>query len=164
MTKLLSLTNICISVWQKYLSSVQMHLLKDTSCSCSTIHNFTVQHSLKYKWNFGKKCLYNKSYNMGEKFIITLLFSDIGGGTTVCAHKHHIQIIYRVYCLPLLPMPANMTASRERVFQQHQPHSWKIHAWARQFRMPVLAGGWMFKYHIAQEIFQLTHLDNWQTI
>lgn len=91
MTKLLSLTNICISVWQKYLSSVQMHLLKDTSCSCSTIHNFTVQHSLKYEWNFGKKCLYNKSYNTGEKFIITLLFSDIGGGTTVCAHKHHIQ-------------------------------------------------------------------------
>lgn len=89
-TKLLSLTNICISAWQKYLSSVQMHLLKDTLCSGSTIHNFTVQHSLNHEWNFGKSAC-TIILATQEKIYNYTLFSDIGGGSTVCAHKHHTQ-------------------------------------------------------------------------
>lgn len=146
MTKLLSLTNICISVWQKYLSSVQMHLLKDTFCSGSMIHNFTVQHSLKYEWNFGKNiCTIIPATQ--EKIYNYTSVSWHWWWDTVCAHKHHIQ--------SFLSAIAAYASKHDRFSSSRQPHSWKIHVWAHQFRMSVLAGGWMFKYHIEQEILYL---------
>lgn len=65
MTKLHSLTYICISVWQMYLSSAQMHLLEDillrqhsSQLQCAALTPVWVE--------FWEKRLYDNSCDTGE--------------------------------------------------------------------------------------------------
>lgn len=150
MTKLLSL-NICISVWQNYLSSVQMHLLKDTFCSGSTIHNFTVQHSLKYEWNFGKNICAVILATQGKIYNCTSIFWHWWWDHCMCTPTSYTELLVSHCC----PCQRTWPLLRSVYSSSTQPHSWKIHVWAHQFWMSVLARGWMFKYHTEQEILYL---------
>lgn len=77
-----------------------------------------------------------------RKFIITIYFLTL----VVGALYVHTSITHRA---------ARPPCHKHDYSSSMQPHSWKIHVWAHQFRMSVLAGGWMFKYHIAQEVLYL---------
>lgn len=144
-TKLLSLTNICISVWQKCLLSVQMHLLKDTFCSGSTIHNFTVQPSLKYEWNFEKNVCMKILATQEKIYNYTSIFWHWWWDHWMCTQASYTELLVSHCC----PCQRTWPLLRSVNSSSMQPCSWKIHGWTHQFRMSALAGGWIFKYHIA---------------